>query len=180
MWPFNTGHCSERWPHGHVWLHLSTLVISSYSLSGKILLKGRFVYLTNWMTCIEHEKENILFGIVPWCLLLVIQKLWSLSMFQTIFLLHQNSSISTWPVCTGHKYDFIPFSIDSRCLLQIGDESPDKYVYVLSHPPLIYMWVSVCTFMCIYLFSCPSVPAPQLLIFHREYLSWYIVVAYQS
>ena len=25
-------------------------------------------------------------------------------------------------------------------------------------------------YMCIYLFSCPSVPAPQLLIFHREYL----------
>jgi hypothetical protein len=32
----------------------------------------------------------------------------------------------------------------------------------------------------IYLFSCPSVPAPQLLIFHREYLGWYIVVVYQS
>ena len=44
-------------------------------------------------------------------------------------------STSTWPVCTRHKYDFIPFSIDSRCLLQIGDESPDIYVYVLSHPP---------------------------------------------
>jgi hypothetical protein len=43
------------------------------------------------------------------------------------------------------------------------------YVYVLSHPPLIYMWVIVCTFMCIYLFSCPSVLAPQLLIFHRAY-----------
>ena len=55
------------------------------------------------------------------------------------------------------------------------------YVFVLSHPPpLIYMWVSVCTFMCIYLFSCPSVPAPQLLIFHREYLVWCIVVVYQS
>ena len=58
------------------------------------------------------------------------------------------------------------------------------YVYVLSHPPppppLIYMRVSVCTFMCIYLFSCPSVPAPQLLIFHREYLVWWIVVVYQS
>ena len=38
----------------------------------------------------------------------------------------------------------------------------------------------ICTFMCIYLFSCPSVPAPQLLIFHREYLGWYIVVVYQS
>jgi hypothetical protein len=38
----------------------------------------------NSMTCIEHEKENISFGIVPWCSLLVIQKLWSLSMFQTI------------------------------------------------------------------------------------------------
>jgi hypothetical protein len=33
--------------------------------------------------------------------------------------------------------------------------------------PLI---VSVCTFMCIYLFSCPSVPAPQLLIFHQTCL----------
>ena len=70
--------------------------------------------------------------------------------------------------------------VHSWCLLQIGDESPDIYVYVLSHPPLIYMWVSVCTFMCIYLFSCPSVPAPQLLIFHREYLGWYIVDVYQS
>jgi hypothetical protein len=54
------------------------------------------------------------------------------------------------------------------------------YVYVLSHPHLIYMWVSVCTFMCIYLFSCPSVFSPQLLIFHREYLVWCIVVVYQS
>jgi hypothetical protein len=36
------------------------------------------------MTCIEYEKENIPFGIVPWCSLLVIQKLWSHSMFQTI------------------------------------------------------------------------------------------------
>jgi hypothetical protein len=34
--------------------------------------------------------------------------------------------------------------------------------------------------MCIYLFSCPSVPAPQLLIFHRKYLVWCIVVVYQS
>ena len=32
----------------------------------------------------------------------------------------------------------------------------------------------MCTFMCIYLFSCPSVPASQLLIFHREYLVWCI------
>jgi hypothetical protein len=54
------------------------------------------------------------------------------------------------------------------------------YMFYLIPPPLIYMWVSVCTFMCIYLFSCPSVPAPQLLIFHREYLGWYIVVVYQS
>jgi hypothetical protein len=52
--------------------------------------------------------------------------------------------------------------------------------FSISSPPLIYMWVSVCTFMCIYLFSCPSVPAPQLLIFHREYLVWCIVVVYQS
>ena len=44
---------------------------------------------------------------------------------------------------------------------------------------IIYMWVWVCTFMCIYLFSCPSVPAPQLLILHHEYLVWCIVV-YQS
>ena len=56
------------------------------------------------------------------------------------------------------------------------------YMFSLITPPhpLIYMWVSVCTFMCIYLFSCQSVPTPQLLIFHREYLSWYIVVVYQS
>ena len=69
------------------------------------------------------------------------------------------------------------------------------YVYVPSHPParfyfvcffvcsifiIIYMWVCVCTFMCIYLFSCQSVPAPQLLILLREYLVWCIVVVYQS
>ena len=53
------------------------------------------------------------------------------------------------------------------------------YVYVLSHPPHIY--VSKCVYvMCIYLFSCPSVPAPPLLIFHREYSVWCIVVVYQS
>jgi hypothetical protein len=40
--------------------------------------------LSSIKTCIEHEKENIPFGIVPWCSLLVIQKLWSLSKFQTI------------------------------------------------------------------------------------------------
>ena len=73
-----------------------------------------------------------------------------------------------------------PFSIDSRCLLQIGDESPNICICSLSPPHFIYMWVNACTFMCIYLFSCQCVPAPQLLIFHREYLSWYIVVVYQS
>jgi hypothetical protein len=31
-------------------------------------------------------------------------------------------NIATWLVCTRYKWDFIPFSIDSRCLLQIGDE----------------------------------------------------------
>ena len=45
-------------------------------------------------------------------------------------------------------------------VLQIGDESLAIYVYVL--------------------FSCLSVPAPQLLIFHREYLVCCIVVVYQS
>ena len=112
---------------------------------------------------------------------LVIQKLWSLSMFQTIFLPHQHgrSALDTSRTLS------VPFSIDSRCLLQIGDESPDIYVLIslglgfrrnflsvlhpkdtnrkflrnpnlneinicicsLSSPPLIYMWVSVCTFM---------------------------------
>jgi hypothetical protein len=106
------------------------------------------------------------------------------------FLPHGNSSISTWSVCTRHKYDVIPFSIDSRCLLQIGDESPDICICSLSSPTppreiffqfffltfhhYICMWVCVCTLMC------PSVPAPQLLILHREYLFWCIVVVYQS
>ena len=39
--------------------------------------------------------------------------------------------------------------------------------------PLIYMWVSVCAYISLF---CPSVPAPQLLIFHREYLVWYILL----
>ena len=105
------------------------------------------------------------------------------------FLPHVNSSISTWQVCTRHKQDFIPFSIDSMCLFHL------IYVHVLSPPPqdflfvclftfyhYIYLWVCVCTFMCIsiYLFSCQSVPAPQLLILHCEYLVWCIVVVYQS
>jgi hypothetical protein len=58
--------------------------------------------------------------------------------------------------------------------------SPDICICSLSSPPLIYMWVSVCTFTCIYLFSCPMVPAPQLLMFHCKCLVWCIVFVYQS
>jgi hypothetical protein len=59
------------------------------------------------------------------------------------------------------------------------------HVSVLSPPPRdVFVHFSssacVCTLMCIYLFSCPSVPAPQLLILHCEYLVWCIVVVYQS
>ena len=125
----------------------------------------------NWMTCIEHEKENILFGIVPWCLLLVIQKLWSLSVFQTIFLPHQNGRSA---LDTSRTLFLLASTQGVSCKLVMNHLI---YMYMLSLiPPLIYMWVSVCTFMCIYLFSCPSVPAPQLLIFHHEYVVWYIVV----
>ena len=61
-------------------------------------------------------------------------------------------STSTWPVCTRHKWDFIPFSIDSRCLLQIGDESPDIYVYVLSHPPPPpHIYVSKCMYVYVHI-----------------------------
>ena len=42
-------------------------------------------------------------------------------------------------------------------------------------PPPPHIYVSKCMYVyvhiMIYLFSCPNVPAPQLLIFHREYLS---------
>ena len=66
-----------------------------------------------WMTCIEHEKENIPFGIVPWCSLLVIQKLGSLSMFPTI--LHVCVSLpfpSTWK--------FFCINMASLQLTQVG------------------------------------------------------------
>ena len=80
------------------------------------------------------------------------------------FLPHGNSSISTWSVCTRHKYDVIPFSIDSRCLLQIGDESPDICICSLSSPTphpaprdlfliffshfsSLYMYVSMCVYV---------------------------------
>ena len=63
--------------------------------------------------------------------------------------IHQNSSISTWPVCTRHKQDFIPLSIDSRCLLQIGDESPDICICSLSSPPYIY--VSKCMYVYVHI-----------------------------
>ena len=126
----------------------------------------------NWMTCIEHEKENILFGIFPWCSLLVIQKLWSLSMFQTIFLSHQHGRSA---LDTSRTLFLLASTQGVSCRLVMNHLI---YMYMFSLiTPLIYMWVSVCTFMCIYLFSRPSVPAPQLLIFHREYLSWYIVYA---
>ena len=58
-------------------------------------------------------------------------------------------SISTWPVCTRHKQDFIPFSIDSRCLLQIGDQSPDICICSLSSPPHIY--VSNCMYVYVHI-----------------------------
>ena len=121
------------------------------------------------MTCIEHEKENILFGIVPCCSLLVIQKLWSLSMFQTIFLPHQHGRSA---LDTSRTLFLLASTQGVSCRL-VMNHLPDIYVYVLSHPPPPPPPP-------IYLFSCPSVPAPQLLIFHREYLSWYIVVVYQS
>ena len=68
----------------------------SVSFINKYLIKWN-KRSANWMTCIEHEKENIPFDIVPWCSLLVIQKLWSLSMYPTI--LHVCVSLpfaSTW------------------------------------------------------------------------------------
>jgi hypothetical protein len=96
-------------------------------------------------------------------------------MFQTIFLPHQNSSISTWPVCTRHTLFLLASTQGVSCRL-VMNHLIYMYMFSLITPPHIY--VSKC--MCIYLFSCPIVPAPQLLIFHREYLVWYIVVMYQS
>jgi hypothetical protein len=82
-----------------------------------------------------------------------------------------NSSISTWPVCTRHKWDFIPFSIDSRCLLQIGYESPDICICSLSSPREIfwgftshhYIYVSMCVRLSAYI----SFPARVCL--HHNY-----------
>jgi hypothetical protein len=53
------------------------------------------------------------------------------------------------------------------------------YVYVLSHPPLIYIFEKVCVHLCAYISFPARVPAPQLLVFHRKYLVWCIVVVYQ-
>jgi hypothetical protein len=107
-------------------------------------------------------------------ILLVIQKLWSLSMFQTIFLPHQHGRSA---LDTSRTLFLLASTQGVSCRLVMNHLI---YMYMFTLTPLIYMWVSVCTFMCIYLFSCPSVPAPQLLIFHREYLGWYIGVVYQS
>ena len=96
-----------------------------------------------------------------------------------------------------------PLSFHIKFLYQNGQSAPDTsrtlfllastegafcrlvmnhliYVYDLSHLSPPHIWVSVCTFMWIYLFSCPSVSVPQFLLFHREYLVWCIVVVYQS
>jgi hypothetical protein len=100
---------------------------------------GTFLFLfrsANWMTCIEHEKENILFDIVPWCSLLVIQKLWSLSMFQTILhvvclspsLPHQNSSISTWPI---HQTKYSLWNINNCGAGRLGQEK--RYMHINVH-----------------------------------------------
>ena len=92
----------------------------------------------------------------------------SLSMFQTIFLPHQHGRSA---LDTSRTLFLLASTQGVSCRLVMNHLI---YMYMFTLTPLIYMWVSVCTFMCIYLFSCPSVPAPQLLIFHREYLSWYI------
>ena len=67
-----------------------------------------------------------------------------LSMFQTIFLPHQHgqSALDTSRIL------FLLASTQG-VLLQNGDESPDIYVYVLSHPPHIY--VSKCMYVYVHI-----------------------------
>ena len=67
------------------------------------------------------------------------------TMFQTVFLPHQHgrSALDT------SRTLFLLASI-SRCLQQIGVESPDKYVYVLSHPPP-HIYVSKCMYVYVHI-----------------------------
>jgi hypothetical protein len=94
----------------------------------------------------------------------------------------------SWPVTwlpvdppdgsTANLYQHGQSAIDTSRILfllasTLGASCGDVFIHFSSS-------VCVCTCMCIYLFSCPSVPAPQLLILHCEYLVWCIVVVYQS
>ena len=125
------------------------------------------------MTCIEHEKENIPFGIVPWCSLLVIQKLWSLTMFQTI--LHVNLCVS--PLSFHMEtllYQHGQYALDtSRTLFLLASTQGAScrlvmnhliYVYVLSHHPHPreiffsffftfhhYIYVSMCVYVYVHI-----------------------------
>jgi hypothetical protein len=101
----------------------------------------------NWMTCIEHEKENILFGIVPWCSLLVIQKLWSLSMFQTIFLPHQHGRSA---LDTSRTLFFLASTQGVSCRLVMNHLIYGICICSLSYPsPHIY--VSKCMYVYVHI-----------------------------
>ena len=115
---------------------LSPSVIKGHSTSSFIFLLASFLDARCWLSKSSDpfpcSKQYYMFV----CL--------------SSFLPHRNSSISTWPVCTRHKYDFIPFSIDSRCLLQIGDESPDICICSLSSPPP-HIYVSKCVYVYVHI-----------------------------
>ena len=101
----------------------------------------------NWMTCIEHEKENILFDIVPWCSLLVIQKLWSLSMFQTIFLPHQHGRSA---LDTSRTLFRLASTQGVSCRL-VMNHLIYMYMFSLITPPHIY--VSKCMYVYVHISS---------------------------
>ena len=105
-----------HWTYMHIFRqHFSQQLLMAeiwHLITSFILIKWNW-RSANWMTCIEHEKENIPFDIVPWCSLLVIQKLWSLSMYPTI--LHVCVSLpfpSTWK--------FFCINMASLQLTQVG------------------------------------------------------------
>jgi hypothetical protein len=74
--------------------------------------------------------------------LLVIQKLWSLSMFQSIFLPHQHGRSA---LDTSRTLFLLASTQGVSCRLVMNHLI---YMYMFSLTPLIYMWISVCTFMC--------------------------------
>jgi hypothetical protein len=93
------------------------------------------------------------------------------TLFFSWYLLYMNRKMfKTWNLFT-YNFNIITFWFPFHLFKHYS------YMFSLTPPPSHrYVSKCMCVYVCIYLFSCPSVPAPQLLIFHCECLVWCIVV----